>query len=93
MKYDTFMEISKDQFDRYIERRKIDVLTCRNCLIQRDFQKIAEFGHKLFGNGTTFGIPELTSLGAKLEKSAIQKDLSEINKHLNSISQIINSLH
>lgn len=87
------MEISKDQLERYIERRKDDVLTCRNHLIKKDFNQIALLGHKLFGNGATFGLPELTLLGAKLEESAHQKNLNDIKKHLNSISKIINSLH
>lgn len=87
------MEVSRDQFIRYIERRKKEIVFCRNCLLEKNYDQISLIGHKLSGNGKTFGLPDLAKLGAALEKSAKMKDSSLINKQLNQISMIISSIH
>jgi HPt (histidine-containing phosphotransfer) domain-containing protein len=88
-----FMEVSRDQFIRYIERRKKEIVFCRGCLLQKNYDQISLIGHKLSGNAKTFGLPNLAKLGAALEKSAHMKDSVQINRQLNQISVIINSIH
>lgn len=45
-----------------------------SCLLDEDFEQIARLGHRLKGSGGSFGFPELTSLGARLEAVARDND-------------------
>jgi HPt (histidine-containing phosphotransfer) domain-containing protein len=55
---------------RYTSRRFADLVRCRECLERRDFETIQTIGHNLKGNGSSFGFPELSALGEKIESSA-----------------------
>lgn len=68
------MEISKVMHSRYMERRKEDLQVCERLLELQEFDAIARVGHNLKGNGRTFGHPEFSILGEKLEKAANLRD-------------------
>ena len=67
--------IDSEALQRYKSRRHADLVRCRECLKNRDYETIQNIGHNLKGNGSSFGFPELSSLGEKIEISA--RELNE----------------
>ncbi len=55
---------------RYRQRRQLDLANCRHGLSQNDFSTLITVGHNLKGNGVSFGYPELSHLGQRLENAA-----------------------
>lgn len=65
---------------KYTIRRKMDLIRCRECLQKQDFSTIETIGHNLKGNGLSFGFPELSQLGEKMELSARQLNTAQIHE-------------
>ncbi len=76
------MEVPSELLKRYTEGRKRDLADCIHSLETRNFVVIQRVGHQLKGNGATFGHPELSLIGNKLESAAVLKDLSNLDKAL-----------
>lgn len=66
--------ISPEATKKYIQRRADDVAACKAALEAKDYSVMENIGHKLKGNGLTFGYPELAELGKDLELAAVNKD-------------------
>ena len=54
-----------------------------------DLGTLAEIGHSLKGSGGTFGFPELTALGARLEEVALDADGSATAAAIGELTQFI----
>ena len=80
------MEVPNEMKARYIERRKRDFENCMSSLGQRKYEEIEKVGHQLKGNGVTFGHPELSLIGEKLEDAASQKDILQLEQVLKEFS-------
>lgn len=70
--------IDLESLQRYKSRRHADLVRCRECLKKRDYETIQNIGHNLKGNGASFGFPELSQLGEKMECSAKELNESQI---------------
>ena len=73
----TNFEISLAAKKRYVERRKVDLASCFKSLENSEFSFLQNIGHQLSGNGISFGLNELSRIGAELETAAQEKDLSK----------------
>ena len=78
--------IPSDLKKKYIERRKADLADCESLFKKKDFSSIEKIGHKMKGNGGTFGYPEITKIGEKIEKSSIKKDEKLIQEALSELT-------
>lgn len=87
------MEVPSDIKVRYIERRKRDLEDCLASLERHQFDEIEKVGHQLKGNGTTFGHPELSVIGKKMEQAAQIRDMETLETALKEFSQWVHSLH
>jgi len=67
------IDLQLDQ-TKYLERRKIDLEKCFFAISCGQFEEIESIGHKIKGNGTTFGFPELSELGSAMETAAKDKN-------------------
>ena len=81
------MEISQDALSRYIRNRSEDLRKCREYFGTKNFEEIERIGHKLKGNGSTFGFPDLSKIGMELEVHAKKEDLSALQKVLESLAR------
>jgi HPt (histidine-containing phosphotransfer) domain-containing protein len=79
--------IDLESLQRYKSRRHADLIRCRECLKKRDYETIRTIGHNLKGNGTSFGFPELSSLGEKIENSARELNGDQIQKLVDSLEE------
>lgn len=70
---------------KYHSRRKEDLELCRKSLTQQDYTVIERIGHRLKGNGVTFGYPELSKLGEEMENSARSSDVSTMRSTVNEL--------
>lgn len=70
---------------KYHSRRKEDLEACRKSFAVQDLAIIERIGHRLKGNGVTFGYPELSKLGEDMEMSARNADLSTLRSSIESL--------
>ena len=87
------MEVPSDIQQRYLERRKKDLEECLNYLERHHFEEIEKVGHQLKGNGVTFGHPELSEIGKKMESAAHAHDKESVEVILKDFSQWVHTLH
>jgi PAS domain S-box-containing protein len=62
----------------FLANRREDVAKMRDALAGRDFATIQAIGHNCKGTGTGFGFPDISTLGAAIEKSARAMNASEL---------------
>lgn len=87
------MQVPHEIMAKYIERRKIDLEACLDSFDRHHYAEIEKIGHQLKGNGTTFGYPELSHLGKKLEEAAKLEDGDALGASLEEFSRLIATLH
>ena len=76
--------IDQEAREKYTIRRKQDLERCRQFLATRDFDGIQTIGHNLKGNGISFGFPELSTLGERLELAAKASNLDQAKTLIDS---------
>jgi DNA-binding protein Fis len=67
-------EIAAPLRERFIENRRRDVGTVRAALEHGDFEVVSRIGHNMRGNGTSYGFPVLSAIGARMEAAAEAND-------------------
>ena len=65
---------------RYLLRREQDVVALRDALQREDYEPIARIGHNLRGNGVSFGIPEFSAMGERIEAAAQARSRSDLEE-------------
>lgn len=65
----------------YLKRREQDVARLRDFIECEDYDSVRQLGHKLSGNGITFGFEPISRMGSELEAAAIARDLAKIKSH------------
>lgn len=79
-------EIPIDMRVRYLQKRAQDVALCETALQQADFESIQSLAHRMKGNGTTFGFPEISRFGDELEQAALRRDRPATTDMLSKLS-------
>ena len=67
-----FDEDLRDLLPGYIESRLADTEAIRAAIGARDLDRVADLAHRMKGSGTTYGLPVVTELGARIEVAARQ---------------------
>ena len=62
----------------YLAERKREVAIFHKLMAQSDFERIRILAHNMKGNGRSFGFPELTVIGAAMERSAREASASAL---------------
>lgn len=83
------MNITPEQREKYLLRRKEDVFNLEISLVKKDFLTIANIGHKLKGNGATFGFELISDLGIKLEVAANHESTDDIANLIKQLSSFL----
>ncbi len=83
------MQISKEQKIRYLNRRIDEIKELKEYLKTSDFESTIMIGHRLKGNGATFGFPLISKIGISLEEAARSKDISKIQESIENLSMSI----
>jgi HPt (histidine-containing phosphotransfer) domain-containing protein len=56
---------------RFIEHRRRDVAAIHAALERGDFATIGRLGHNMSGNGVSYGFPEISAIGGRIEAAAL----------------------
>ncbi|MCP4914038.1 MAG: Hpt domain-containing protein [Oligoflexia bacterium] len=89
------VEIDKDLepiFGSFLTNRQKDIELLKDAIANSSFDSIESIGHKLAGNAGSYGLPDLGEIGARLEQSAIDNDLSAIETDFQKYTDYLNNL-
>ena len=70
----------KDTIPGYLSRRDQDIQALKTFALNDDYNSISKLGHKLKGNGSSFGFDHISELGSLLMQSCECKNRDEIKK-------------
>lgn len=79
------MHVLVEHQKKYLERRLTDIYDLKESLKHNNFDIAASIGHRLKGNGVTFGYPNISDLGIALEKAAIDQDKNRIKNIIDEL--------
>jgi len=78
---------------RFLEHRRGDVATIREALERADFETIGRLGHNMAGNGRSYGFPELSAIGARLEAEAGARNATAVREQLDALEACLARIH
>jgi HPt (histidine-containing phosphotransfer) domain-containing protein len=80
----------------YLAWRRGEVAELIALLAASDFERLAKLSHNIKGTGTSYGLPDLSRIGADLEHAAKQHDtaaagaqLSQLNYYLERVRVVV----
>ena len=79
----------KDMLPGYLSRRDLDVQALKTFALNDDYNSVSKLGHKLKGNGSSFGFDYISEIGSELMISCDRKNMSEIKKLISNFEQEI----
>ncbi len=71
----------------FLAARRREIVWMETCLQEQDFEQLARFGHRLKGSGGSFGFPELSKLGARIEVVARAEDGGRCEELLSDLAR------
>ncbi|MDO9183421.1 MAG: Hpt domain-containing protein [Bacteriovorax sp.] len=83
------MHILKEHKIKYLSRRIDEIIEIKQSLVLKDFNSAVFIGHKLKGNGVTFGFPIISQIGIELEEAGKTKNLPRVADAINRLVEII----
>jgi histidine phosphotransfer protein HptB len=87
------VEISRDLEDivpLFLENRKKDLQTLRVAITTQGFATLQTLGHRMKGDGGGYGFDAISSIGARLETAAKQKDLPLCEQLITELEDFLN---
>ncbi len=82
----------RDLSPGFLEHTRADTGTIRTAIDRADYETISQIGHKLKGEGGSYGFDAVTELGATLERAALDKDLDTARHTLDAITEYLVSV-
>jgi len=70
---------------KFLAHRERDVATIAAALEKSDFETVARLGHNMRGNGRSYGFPEISLIGERLEAAAGAGDELRMREELASL--------
>jgi HPt (histidine-containing phosphotransfer) domain-containing protein len=77
---------------RYFELVREDLAAADRAMAAGDAEGVRMVGHRLKGNGTSYGFPRLTELGAAMEQAAMQGDLPGADASAAEVREFIDAV-
>jgi HPt (histidine-containing phosphotransfer) domain-containing protein len=66
----------------YLRSRNEELNRMAGWIAARDFTELRRVGHNLKGSGASFGLPQITEIGRRMEISATNQNLQELEMQL-----------
>jgi HPt (histidine-containing phosphotransfer) domain-containing protein len=73
----------------YLAARRNELAELTHLLADSDFERLRILGHNVKGNGTSYGLPDLTRIGDLLEGSATRADGETLGANLSELSDYL----
>jgi two-component system cell cycle response regulator DivK len=74
---------------KFVSHRERDIVTVRDAIIRRDFATIATIGHNLRGSAESYGFPQLSAFGERLEAAAHRRDARRVDLVLEGLEACV----
>ncbi|MGZ3789802.1 MAG: Hpt domain-containing protein [Bacteriovorax sp.] len=84
------MQIPIEHKLKYLHRRVGEIAELNDCLVSGNFEAAMMIGHRLKGNGETFGFPSISSIGMSLEQAAQERDKEKLKEFIEKLSANVN---
>ncbi|AZZ37503.1 hypothetical protein CIK05_12095 [Bdellovibrio sp. qaytius] len=84
------IDIPQEAINKYLERRRSDIMNCRRALESGNLAVCETVGHQLKGNGSMFGFPEISTVGKSLETAAKAHDNAATANCVDELESIVN---
>jgi PAS domain S-box-containing protein len=82
----------RDLVPGFLEHKRADTGTIRAAIDRADYDTISQIGHKMKGEGGSFGFDAVTEMGATLERAAQDKDLDTARHTLKEFTDYLESV-
>lgn len=83
------MQILKEHKVKYLNRRIAEIDELKKSLEDEDYNVAVTIGHRLKGNGETFGFPAISSLGMSMEEAGAAKDKEKLRAVINDLDSVV----
>ena len=74
------MQVPVEARQKYLERRKQDVIASKEALSKQDYYFLERLGHQIKGNAITFGFDQLTNVAVAIEQAAKAKNMTQLQE-------------
>jgi HPt (histidine-containing phosphotransfer) domain-containing protein len=81
-----------DLIPDFLTRKHVDLQTLRNALESGDFAAIGALGHKIKGEGGSFGFDAISEIGAALEATAKKGDPESARQLVTDLSEYLEKI-
>ncbi|HXR25335.1 MAG TPA: Hpt domain-containing protein [Candidatus Binataceae bacterium] len=82
----------RDLVPDFLAHKRADIGTLRTAIDQKYYECISQIGHKMKGEGGSFGFDPVTEMGSVLEQAALNKDLTSVNHTLDELAEYLESI-
>ncbi len=81
-----------DLIPGYLKRRDLEIADLNMFLQNKDFESIEKVGHKLKGNGSSFGFDLISQLGELIMIAAHNKNAVEVKKLIDELQNEVSHI-
>lgn len=85
------MQVPVEARQKYLERRKQDIITSKEALSKQDYSFLERLGHQVKGNAITFGFDELTNIAVAIEQAAKAKNITQLQTLVEQFEAAVNN--
>jgi len=82
----------RDLVPGFLEHKRADTGTIRAAIDRADYETISQIGHKMKGEGGSYGFDAVTEMGAALEQAALDQNLDTARHTLKEITEYLESV-
>lgn len=79
----------KDLVPGFLNNRRKDVISIHEALETGNFEAIRILGHRLMGDGGSYGFDAISEIGAALEQAATNQDSEKIRRSAGELSDYV----
>ncbi len=79
-------------FPQFLGNREKDVSRAREALARGDHGALARLGHNMRGNGVSYGLPRISTIGGLLEDAANTDDVDAVRRHIDALEAYVASV-
>jgi HPt (histidine-containing phosphotransfer) domain-containing protein len=81
-----------DLIPGFLERKRIDLAEIVRATDAGDYDALARIGHKIKGEGGSYGFEVITEIGAALEAAAAAHDLSALRQRAQDFTAFLDNV-
>lgn len=69
-----------DLIPGFLEHKRDDLAAIVEAIESADYEALAKFGHKIKGEGGSYGLARISEIGAAIDVAAKARDLNEVRE-------------